>query len=86
LSSPVAGSLSNSIETGKIEKGEKTDQEMQSTYGSYNSWSTNTVSIHLLPESIKPVEVSELRNYCTECGTRMKKSTWKFCPNCGNKI
>lgn len=86
LSSPVAGSLSNSIETGKIEKGEKTDQGMQSTYGSYSSWMTNLVNIQLFPESIKPIEVSELRNYCTECGTRMKKSTWKFCPNCGNKI
>jgi hypothetical protein len=73
-------------ETGRIERGESTDQEMESTFGSYNYWPSETVSIQLFPESIKPVEVSEIRTYCTECGTRMKKATWKFCPNCGTKV
>ena len=58
---------------------------METGFGSYNSWPTNSVSIQLFPESIKPIEVSEIRTYCTECGTRMKKQTWKFCPNCGTK-
>ena len=92
LNMPIAGSsdvkslsIDASIETGRIEKGGKTDQKMESSYGSYNSWPTNTIQIQLFPESIKPIEVSEIRTYCTECGTRMKKQTWKFCPNCGTK-
>ena len=89
---PVAGSsnlnslsIDASLETGRIEKGKKTNQKMETGFGSYNSWPTNLVSIQLFPESIKPIEVSEIRTYCTECGTRMKKQTWKFCPNCGTK-
>jgi len=92
LNMPIAGSsdvkslsVDASIETGRIEKGEKTNQKMESSYGSYNSWPTNAIQIQLFPESIKPIEVSEIRTYCTECGTRMKKQTWKFCPNCGTK-
>ena len=92
LNMPIAGSsdvkslsIDASIETGRIEKGGKTDQKMESSYGSYNSWPPNTIQIQLFPESIKPIEVSEIRTYCTECGTRMKKQTWKFCPNCGTK-
>ena len=90
---PIAGSsdvkslsIDASIETGRIEKGGKTDQKMENTFGSYNSWPSETTTIQLFPESLKPVEVSEIRTYCTECGTRMKKATWKFCPNCGTKI
>lgn len=94
---PIAGSLSNgselknlsiesSLETGRIEKGGASLQTIESAYGSYNSWVDSTVDIQLLPESAKPVVASEIRTYCTECGTRMKKQTWKFCPNCGTKI
>jgi len=93
INMPIAGSsdvkslsVDASIETGRIEKGEKTNQKMEYFVGSYNSWPTNTIQIQLFPESIKPIEVSEIRTYCTECGTRMKKQTWKFCPNCGNQI
>jgi rRNA maturation endonuclease Nob1 len=32
------------------------------------------------------VETSEIRNYCNECGIRIRKSSWKFCPECGNEI
>jgi rRNA maturation endonuclease Nob1 len=95
---PIAGSLSNTsngsnlmnvsskIETGRIEKGGSTKQKFETDNGSYNVFYSELLAIKLLPSSAKPIEVSEIRTYCTGCGTRMKKQTWKFCPNCGTKI
>lgn len=76
----------NFMETGRAEKGEASNQAFASDNSSYNSWICNTVHLQILPESQKPVDVQEIRNYCTNCGTRHKKSSWKFCPNCGTKI
>jgi hypothetical protein len=76
----------DSFETGRAEKGESSDQSFTSDGSTYNSWTGNTVHMQILPESQKPVEVQEIRNYCTNCGTRHKKSSWKFCPNCGTQI
>lgn len=77
---------SNPMETGRVEKGSKSDQNFGADYGSYNTYSSYVSEYKLLPRSVKPVEVSELRSYCTECGTRVKKKTWKFCPNCGEAL
>jgi hypothetical protein len=79
-------SVSKSVETGRIEKGESSNQLFETVNGNFSIFPTSSVSIKLLPESQKPVEASSIRNYCTDCGTRMKKQTWKFCPNCGSKI
>jgi hypothetical protein len=77
---------SKSIETGRIEKGDSSNQLFKNVNGNFNSFPSSSVLIKLLPESQKPIESSSLRSYCTNCGTRMKKQTWKFCPNCGTKI
>jgi Zn finger protein HypA/HybF involved in hydrogenase expression len=77
---------SKSIETGRVEKGERSNQDLIQGSGSFNTWSSENVLMKILPESTKPIEVSDIRNYCSNCGTRMKKQTWKFCPNCGSKI
>lgn len=75
-----------SLETGRVEKGGKTKQEFTTSFDTFQSWTFEVAKIKILPVSAKPTEVKEIRNYCTECGTRMKKATWKFCPNCGSKI
>jgi hypothetical protein len=80
------GTKSLSIETGRVDKGSKSDQGFIDGSGDFNSWYSNLVECKILPISAKPVEISELRNYCTECGTRNKKTSWKFCPTCGNKF
>ena len=86
-SSIVTSSVNlTSLETGRAEKGASSDQGFTNDDSSYNSWTCNTVNMQILPESQKPVEVAEIRNYCTNCGTRHKKSSWKFCPNCGTPI
>lgn len=75
-----------SLETGRVEKGKTTKQKFGTSNDSFNPWVSETVKVKILPVSSKTVEVSELRAYCTECGTRVKKATWKFCPSCGNKF
>jgi len=77
--------VKGSKETGIVEKGGKVDQKFTESYDTFNTWPLDTVRIKMLPASAKPIESKEIRNYCTECGTRMKKATWKFCPNCGTK-
>jgi hypothetical protein len=79
---PVAGSL----ETGRVERGGSSSQSFTSAFGNFNSWASSTETIKIYPISQKPVESSEIRNYCTNCGARAKKTGWKFCPSCGSKF
>ena len=74
------------IETGRIEKGEKSDQQLVDTNGKFRSFSTASYSVKILPESQKPIEIGEIRSYCTGCGRKLKKSEWKFCPTCGTQL
>jgi len=72
-----------SVETGRVNEGTKSDQTFNTTSGNFSNYPWHSYEFHLLPESLKAVEASEIRNYCGECGVRIRKSSWKFCPNCG---
>lgn len=74
------------METGRIEKGTNSKQKFENASGSFAFSPFAVVAWQILPESTRPVEASEIRNYCTGCGARQKKSTWKFCPNCGTPV
>lgn len=75
-----------SLETGRVEKGKSSNQSFKKTSGNFSWTPSNSVCYKILPESLKPIEMSQIRNYCSGCGTRIKKSSWKFCPSCGGKI
>jgi hypothetical protein len=75
----------DNVETGRIEKGARSNQNFSTYYGSFNSYYTYVTEFKLLPVSQKPLEVKDLAEYCTECGAKNKKN-WKFCPSCGNKF
>ncbi len=75
-----------SLETGRVQQGEESEQTFENGYGTFNAWASHTSSYQILPISQLPVETNEIRNYCSECGTRIRKSTWKFCPNCGESL
>lgn len=79
-------SIAGSLETGRVEKGNKSDQNFGKDFGSYSWFCTYKSEYQILPRSVKPTEVSEIRSYCTECGSRVKKKSWKFCPNCGESL
>lgn len=74
-----------SIETGRVEKGEKSNQQFTNSYQNFNYWASNVVEYKLLPLSNKNKTTDDIKHYCTECGTKTK-SKYKFCPSCGNKL
>jgi len=78
--------LNDTFETGRVEKGAKSSQKFDSISMDFNSWVSSTTSWQILPESAKPVEAAEIRDYCVNCGHRRKKATWKFCPQCGTPV
>jgi len=80
-------SVVNEVETGRIEEGGKSNQHLETGVGDFETWSFKTVEYHLVPESTKPPQnISQIRTYCSECGMRIRKSSWKYCPQCGEKL
>jgi len=77
----------NSVqETGRVEKGSHSDQMLEYDSTSFNSWTSWTKSWKILPMSQKAYVKEEISVYCTNCGAKRKKSSFKFCPTCGTKF
>jgi len=74
-----------SIETGRVEKGEQSNQTFTNSYEQFYYHTSHTIKFKIQSSSTKNINVEEIRQYCTECGTKMK-SNYKFCPSCGNKL
>jgi hypothetical protein len=88
LQKPRSRSLtkkSKSIETGRVEKGGNSNQSFRTVNKDFNSYTISTSNWKILPESVKPYESNDLKVHCTECGSKRKKDSHKFCPNCGTK-
>jgi hypothetical protein len=77
---------SKSIETGRVEQGSSSDQSFKTVSKNFNSWTVSTSVWKLLPESQRPVEKRDLIEKCPRCSTKVKKSSWKFCPECGYQL
>ena len=73
-------------ETGRVEMGGSSNQNFSTVDMDFENYPCEQVNMKILAESNKPLDVTEIRNYCSDCGTRVKKQTWKFCPDCGSKI
>ena len=76
---------SKSIETGRVEKGEQSNQTFTNSYEQFHYYTSHTIQFKIQPKSTKNISVEKIRQYCTECGTKTK-SNYKFCPSCGNKL
>jgi len=79
-------SIPKSIETGRVYEGEKSNQKLVQSSGDFDSLSSFVYNFQILPESIKAIEAQEIRHYCPGCGLRVKKTSWRFCPNCGEEL
>ena len=77
---------SKSVETGRVEQGSSSDQSFKTVSKNFNSWTVSTSVWKLLPESQRPVEKRDLIEKCPKCSTKVKKSSWKFCPECGHQL
>lgn len=83
---PGAMGVNNaSVETGRVEQGDISNQMFTETTGDFNTWPSRVWDWQILPESTKPLEAEKIRYYC-ECGTRVRASSWKWCPSCGEKL
>jgi len=80
------GRSTKSVETGRIDKGDISEQKFDHDYSSFNTYWTWESSWKILPLSRKPVVSSDIKVFCTNCGARQKKSSHMFCPNCGTKF
>ena len=73
-------------ETGRVEKGSYSDQHFtydSTSFNYYCSWRTTWI---ILPESQKALVKEDLKVFCTNCGSKRKKSSHQFCPKCGNRF
>ena len=75
-----------SIETGRVEMGEASNQYFGTSDETFETFVSCTSIWKILPDSSRPIEVSQIRNYCSSCGSRIRKQNWKFCPTCGNTL
>jgi hypothetical protein len=76
----------DNLETGRIEMGEISNQQLKTVNAQFSSTPIHTVTYQLLPYSAMNRTIGEIREYCTSCGYRLRKNTWDFCPKCGSKI
>jgi hypothetical protein len=74
-----------SIDTGRVEKGEKSNQNFQNSYEEFNSYTSHQISYKIQPLTTKNKTSQDISQYCTECGVKTKPNI-KFCPSCGNKL
>ena len=63
----------------------KSKQNFTNSYENFNYYTSHEISFKLQPLSIKNKTTEDIRQYCTECGTKTK-TNFKFCPSCGNKL
>ena len=75
----------NKIETGRIEKGDYSNQTFKYADYDFNYFAFETEVIQILPMSEKPITQADLqKRYCHECGRKLS-AAFKYCPHCGTK-
>ena len=74
------------VETGRVEKGSKSDQSFTYDNSSFNSFPSHTNWWKIKPVSQQILEKEDLKVFCTGCGSKRKKDSHKFCPKCGTKF
>jgi len=71
------------IETGRVEQGSKSDQDLCNGSGDFEITSFHVVTYKILPKSQKKLSTKDYyTKYCGDCGAKVKT---KFCPYCGAK-
>ena len=73
------------VETGRVEKGSESKQTFVYDNSNFNSFPCKTNWWKIKPNSTKVMVREDLTVYCTECGSKRKKDSHKFCPHCGTK-
>lgn len=79
----------NKKETGRVEKGDESTQNFYTVDVEFESFPFYTLTYYLKPTSERgstTVQENKVREYCTNCGYRIRNSRWNFCPKCGDEV
>lgn len=74
------------METGMVGKGENSNQKFDYTNFNQQSLAFHTCELQIIPVSQKNKTMKEIKQYCTNCGYRVRNDKWKHCPVCGEVI
>lgn len=75
-----------SLETGRVEKGGRSNQEFETCDIDFEYYPFQTENILILPNSRKQIRTEDVRRkYCSQCGKKVSPKD-KFCSNCGAKL
>jgi hypothetical protein len=86
LKSTITTCSLDMMETGRVGKGGESNQKFDYTNFNPQSWAFHTCELQILPVSQKNKTMKEIKQYCTNCGYRIRNDKWKHCPVCGEKI
>ena len=75
-----------SLETGRVERGGRSNQEFDTCDIDFEYYPFQTENILILPNSRKQIHTEDMRRkYCSQCGKKVSPKD-KFCSNCGAKL
>lgn len=75
-----------SIETGRIEKGNESDQRFEKCDIEFKYSPIKVENIQILPSSRKQMRTEDtVRRYCSNCGKKVSPKD-NFCSSCGSKL
>ena len=77
---------SSNMETGRVEKGSRSEQELVPVNMNFSTSLLCSSSWKILPMSERHTFSEDIKTYCRTCGTKRKKDSYKFCPSCGTKF
>ena len=84
---PVSTKSLRKKETGLTEQGTSSNQKFKEVDTNFSTIPFYNVEWVIKPESTKKYTVEEVAvAYCSECGAKRKKSSFKFCPHRGTKF
>ena len=78
------GVTMDSMETGRVEAGAKSDMQFENVELEFSGTCSYTSEFRILPMSLLPVSPQDLRLKC-ECGKNLKRKD-KFCSRCGKRV
>jgi hypothetical protein len=75
------------IETGRVEAGSSSNQELKTVNKEFEYFPFHSVEYKLLPisQKINTSDDINVKRYCSNCGKKTVKAD-KFCSQCGNKL
>jgi Zn finger protein HypA/HybF involved in hydrogenase expression len=82
----IGNVVEEKLETGRIEMGDVSNQNLEHVNVDFESYAFLTLEYKLLPASQINRDSKEIRNYCPKCRFRIRKESWVYCPQCGERL